>query len=180
MKSGQLIECNMEIFFFKNHKLYVVEKLVPDPFIKITIEHVSGSTVCNQFISTVCKGWGLPKYIKTKVLIICFYLIYWSPYLIFCMIFEKKKKKKKHGFKLYYIHRPNFFAGLLLLLKILGNTCFVTICCPVCDVINFEINRSFLTKLTFSYIIKKSKQKCKYLKNERNFYQEIKSVFHNF
>ena len=90
------------------------------------------------------------------------------------------KKKKKNGFKLYYIHRPNFFAGLLLLLKILGNTCFVTICCPVCDVINFEINRSFLTKLTFSYIIKKSKQKCKYLKNERNFYQEIKSVFHNF
>ena len=34
MKFGQLIEYNMKIFFLKNH---VVEKLVPEPFIKIKL-----------------------------------------------------------------------------------------------------------------------------------------------
>ena len=34
----------------------------------------------------------------------------------------------------------------------------VIICCPVCDVINFEINLSFVIKLPF-YINKKSQDK---------------------
>ena len=38
--------------------------------------------------------------------------------------------------------------------------------CPACDIINFEINLSLLIKLVF-YITKKSRQKCKYLKNKR-------------
>ena len=42
----------------------------------------------------------------------------------------------------------------------------VIICCPVCTVINFEINLSCLIK-SFIYITKKSGQKCKYLKNEK-------------
>ena len=42
------------------------------------------------------------------------------------------------------------------------------ICCPVCDVINFEINYSFVTK-SFFYITKKSRQKCEYVKNEKSF-----------
>ena len=42
----------------------------------------------------------------------------------------------------------------------------VIICCPVCTVINFEINLSCLIK-SFIYITKKSRQKCKYLKNEK-------------
>ena len=37
-----------------------------------------------------------------------------------------------------------------------------------CDVINFEINLSFFNK-PFSYMNKKSGQKCKYLKNEKSF-----------
>ena len=38
-------------------------------------------------------------------------------------------------------------------------------CCPVCDVINFEVNLSFLIK-PFICINEKSGQKCKYLKNK--------------
>ena len=47
----------------------------------------------------------------------------------------------------------------------------VIICCPV-----FEINHS---KPVF-YIIKKSGQKCKYLKNEKSFRYEMKIIFHHF
>ena len=34
MKSGQLIEYNMEIFFLKNHSQNVVERIDPEPFLK--------------------------------------------------------------------------------------------------------------------------------------------------
>ena len=58
---------------------------------------------------------------------------------------------------LYSNTQPKFIVWLLLLLEILGNIYFVIICFPVCNVINFEINLSFLIKL-FSYVTKKSKQ----------------------
>ena len=56
----------------------MVEKLVPDPFMKtqswtyLWIEDVEG--VIN-FVFTVCSIRGLPKYIKIKVPSTCFYLI---------------------------------------------------------------------------------------------------------
>ena len=59
-------------------------------------------------------------------------------------------------------------ASLSLLLDILDNMCILIICCPVCDVINLEINLSSLYK-PFSYLTKKSGQKCKYLKDEESF-----------
>ena len=34
MKFGQLIECNLEKFFLKNHAQNVVNKLVSDPLLK--------------------------------------------------------------------------------------------------------------------------------------------------
>ena len=46
--------------------------------------------------------------------------------------------------------------------------CIVTIYCAACEVINFEINHSFLIE-PFFYITEKSEQKCKYLKNEKSF-----------
>ena len=46
--------------------------------------------------------------------------------------------------------------------------CSAIICCPVCDVIGFEINHSILIK-TFFYITKTLGQKFKYLKNEKSF-----------
>ena len=39
---------------------------------------------------------------------------------------------------------------------------------PVCDIINFEIYHSFLIEPS-SYLIKKSEQKLKYLRNEKSF-----------
>ena len=56
---------------------------------------------------------------------------------------------------LYSVNWPNFIVWLLLLLEILDNKCIVIISCPVCDVINLEINLNFLTK-PFFYITKKS------------------------
>ena len=49
------------------------------------------------------------------------------------------------------------------------------------DVINFEINLTFQIRLIF-YMAQKSKQKFKYLENEKSFQGEIKSIniFHNF
>ena len=40
MKFRQLVE-----YFLKNHKQNVAEKLVPDPFLKMKIENISGSIV---------------------------------------------------------------------------------------------------------------------------------------
>ena len=44
MKFGQLLEYNMT-FLLKNHIQNVVEKLFPDPFLKTTIEQISGSMI---------------------------------------------------------------------------------------------------------------------------------------
>ena len=74
-------------------------------------------------------------------------------HLILRMIFQKKISPT-----LYSIKRPNFILCLLLLLEILGNMCIVTLCYPVCDAINVEINLSFLIK-TFSYMTAKGRRK---------------------
>ena len=68
---------------------------------------------------------------------------------------------------LYSVNRPNLFVWLSPPLEIISDMCIVIICCPVCDVINFEINHGFLIK-PFFYTAKKSGQKCKYRKNEKN------------
>ena len=57
--------------------------------------------------------------------------------------------------------------------------CIVIICCPVCDVINFEFNHSFLIKPFFE-MTKKSARKCKYLKNKKRFQPGIKSFYSRF
>ena len=61
MKFGQLIECNMKNIFLKNHTQNMVEKLVPDPFLKIRIEHNSGSIVYN-FIQFAFFVWQVEGY----------------------------------------------------------------------------------------------------------------------
>ena len=68
---------------------------------------------------------------------------------------------------LFFVNRPNFIAWLSLLLEILNNMCIDITCCRVCDVMNFEINLSFLVKLFF-YITKNSGRKYKYLKNKKS------------
>ena len=70
---------------------------------------------------------------------------------------------KKIFLTLCSINWPNFMVWLLLLLKTLANMSIVIIWVPVCHVINFEINLSFLIK-PVSYMTKKSGQKIKHLK----------------
>ena len=64
--------------------------------------------------------------------------------IAFCVWFSKKMILMS-----YSTSWPNFIFSLSLLLEILGNTCIVIICCYHCDVINFEINYSFLIKLFY-------------------------------
>ena len=68
---------------------------------------------------------------------------------------------------------------LPLLLEISDNMCIVTVCIQDCETTSLEIYLSFLIK-PFFYITKKSEQKIKYSKNEKNFKGEIKSMFHHF
>ena len=80
---------------------------------------------------------------------------------------------------LYSINWPNSIAWLPLLLDILGNICFKIGCWPGSDVKKFEIELIFLIK-SFCYMTKKSRQKFKYLENEKSFWGEIKSISHHF
>ena len=75
---------------------------------------------------------------------------------------------------LYYINWPNFVVFFLLLLKIFDNICFSIACFQACDVINSEIKLVFLVKL-FCYMTKKSRQKFKYIENEKSFWGGIKA-----
>ena len=86
---------------------------------------------------------------------------------------------RKMFFTVYSIKWPNFFVWLPLLLKILDNMCIAIVWEPGCDVINFEINVTFLIK-SFCYMTKNSRQKFKYLENEKSFWGEIKSILHHF
>ena len=45
---------------------------------------------------------------------------------------------------------------------------------------NFEINFFFSNQAIFFYMIKKSRQKFKYLENKKSFKDEIKNIFHHF
>ena len=79
---------------------------------------------------------------------------------ILCMIFQEKY------FQLYTLLTDHIsLSGYLYFLRY---WVILIICCPVCDVTNFEINHRFLIKPVF-YITKMSGQKCKYLKNEKRF-----------
>ena len=83
---------------------------------------------------------------------------------------------RKMFLMLHSINWPNFIDWLPLLLKILGNMCITIVYWPGCDVIKFETNLIFLIK-QFYNITKKSRQKLKYLENEKSFLGEIKKHF---
>ena len=79
----------------------------------------------------------------------------------------------------FSINSPNLIDWLSLLLEILGNMCIATVCFPGFDIIKFEINLTFLIRLLVK-MTKKSRQKFKYLENEKSFQGEIKSIFYHF
>ena len=77
-KFGQLIEYQTRnAFFLKNHTLNGVEKLFPEPFPNnqnwayLSINSLKFCTACFD----CSPGWGLLKYIKTKLQTTCFYLM---------------------------------------------------------------------------------------------------------
>ena len=69
---------------------------------------------------------------------------------------------------LYSIDWPNLILWLPLILEMLVNMCIAIVCYPGCNVIDFQINLIFLIK-PFLYMTKKSRQKSKYLQNEKSF-----------
>ena len=73
---------------------------------------------------------------------------------------------RKMCLMLYSINCPNFIW--LPLLKTLVNMCIAIVYFPGYNIIYFEITPIFLIK-PFFYLTKKSRQKCKYLENERSF-----------
>ena len=71
----------------------------------------------------------------------------------------------KQMFFMFFINWPIFIVWLPLILEILGNMYIAIVCFPGCEVINFECSLIFLIR-PFFYMIKKSRQKFKYLANE--------------
>ena len=65
------------------------------------------------------------------------------------------------------------------LFEILYNTCIMIICCPVYDVINFEIYLSFLIE-PFLYIIKRQKVKIKILMHLLPFFLYVFSILFTY
>ena len=121
------------------------------------------TSVDQQFYIQFFVVWpsqGLPKYIEIEVLITCFFFIKNS--------FKTKNNSrtslsasfptwffKKLYLTLYSINWRNFIFWLSLLVQILGKMQIVIFCFPVCEVINFKINPSFLIK-PFSYMTKRA------------------------
>ena len=69
---------------------------------------------------------------------------------------------------LHSISWANVIVWWPFFLEVSGNMCIIIVCCPVCDVINFEIYLSFFTK-PFSLLTQNSEQKLKYTKNKKSF-----------
>ena len=76
----------------------------------------------------------------------------------------------------YSINWPNVIVWLPLFLEILSNICIAIVCYQACDVINIEINPTLLVK-PFFYITKTTRQKFKYLENEKSFLEKHFSSF---
>ena len=74
IKFHQLIECTRNVFLEKLYTKFGGEAS-PRPFSKkLKLKNISGSTVwiAVKFVFIVCPSQGLPKHIKSKVLITCF------------------------------------------------------------------------------------------------------------
>ena len=163
----------------KNHAQNVVRKLNRDPIIKNqNWTHLWMNILKRHAVRFNC----MYKWRSTKISQNRSYLL--RPLSLFRLqsFFKKQERPgtklirasfsawilKKIFVTFYSITWPNFMYWLPLLFEILDNMPIVITCFPVCDVINFELNLSFLNKLV-PYMTKKSEQKFEYLKNEAIF-----------
>ena len=131
----------------------------------------------------MCPSWGLPKYIKTKD---------WPLAFTSCKSFFKKNKKRSgtsHSSWFYaWFLKEKYFSRYISLTdqvslhdchlfpEILGNICIVVISWPVCDVVIFEINQSFLIT-PFFYITKKLGQNVSLLGTKRASNMKYETFF---
>ena len=100
----------------------------PRPFyIKIKIERISRSTAWNaiNFVFSVYPSGGLPKHIKTKVLINCIKLFKNLKRVLELVSLPHVLNDFEEIYFSRYINWPNFIAWLPLLLEILGNICII-------------------------------------------------------
>ena len=135
-----------ENFSLKNHTQNVVEKLFPDPFLKIKSEHISGSIVWSfiQFVFFVYQAECLQlPHIKL------FWKTKWGLDLVFLSHFLLNFWRKI--ILSYSINWPDLFVWLSLLHEILANVHIVILCLPSCEVMNFEIKLIFLIKSFFQH-----------------------------
>ena len=154
----------------------MVEKYSQTHLWKIEIEHISGSASslkCYKYCFYRTPSWGLPQN-TLKLSADHLILPYIKLFKITKMSGTSLQPDFLHDFwrkmflTLHFIKWPNFNTWLPILLEILGNKGILIICCPVFNVINFEIYLGLFIKPFFN-ITKKSWQKCKYLKKEKSF-----------
>ena len=157
MKFDQLIEHpKKEIFFFKNYAENETVKLVRDRFFlkkSLILGKSKWSAAWFHYIWIALKlAYNRNKLFKT--------LHYCSRDMLNFDFLDKglgitSPAHFVYGFStemffmLYSTNWPNFIAWLLLLLEILGIMCIATVCYPVSDVMDFEINFFFLIEPFF-------------------------------
>ena len=116
-----------ETFFLKNHTQNVVEKLVPDHFLKNqNWAYLWINSLKFWVVYFYCvPNWGLSKYIEIKFQTTCFYLLqsFFKNKIHFVQTFLRKI-----FLLLYSIDWPNFIICLFLLREILGNICIAIVC----------------------------------------------------
>ena len=79
---------------------------------------------------------------------------------------------------LYSINWLDFIVWLSLLFEISGNMFIVIVCCPVCDVMNFEIYLSLSSR--FPKWPKRQNKNLNITRTKRAFKAALKSIFHHF
>ena len=145
MKFDQFLEQNMRnIFLVKSYTKYSGQIIYLPFFKNIKIEYISGSTVWTftQIIFIICAAWGLPKYIETKGLNNCYYLIkscFRKTKRGLELISLSRFRHEKIFLTLYFFNWLNFIVWLPFVLGILGNLYIIIICFLVCHVIDFEV-----------------------------------------
>ena len=131
MKFGQLIECIMKNKITENHIQNVVEKLVPDPFLKNENWAYLWINWLNfQIVFFYCvPSWGLSIYMETRL---------HTLHLTTVKLFQKLKRGLGLASLPFFLHnlwRKIFlltcfinWPSLSLLREILCNMCIVTVC----------------------------------------------------
>ena len=128
------MQYNTKNIFLKNYTQNVVEKLFPDPFLKIRnwaylwINSLKCCRACFYCMSS----WGLSKYIETKQKNTCFYLSFFKKQrgleLVSLPHLVHDFWRKKIFLWLYSINWSDFIVWLLLLCEMLDNMCILIVC----------------------------------------------------